>query len=166
MTKIDDDLLGDPNRPSDAGWEMISDRVMGGVSDGSLSIEDIDGIRALRLRGTVSLENNGGFLQIARDLPADLDTATATGIALRVRGNGARYNLHLRTDAVTRPWQSYRASFTAPERWTDIQISFANLTAHRLDAPFDAATLRRIGLVAIGEAFEADLAISALRLLR
>ena len=44
-------------------WEFVSDTVMGGVSEGSVAEEIVGGCDATVLRGTVSLENNGGFIQ-------------------------------------------------------------------------------------------------------
>lgn len=41
---------------------------MGGVSSGSLAREDFAGRTANVLRGSVSLENNGGFIQMATNL--------------------------------------------------------------------------------------------------
>ena len=52
-------------------WRMFTDRVMGGESTANSGYEVIDGRRCLRLKGSVSLENNGGFVQVA--LPLDLD---------------------------------------------------------------------------------------------
>ncbi|SPJ24965.1 CIA30 family protein [Palleronia abyssalis] len=139
------------------GWEMVSDRVMGGVSNGALAVEQVGGRPALHLTGTVRLENDGGFLQMARDLdPAD----GWDGMSLTVFGNGESYNLHLRTQDLSRPWQSFRATFTAPAAWTTHRIAFADLTPHRTDASFDPKALSRMGLVAIGRAFRADLALA------
>ncbi|NHQ73415.1 CIA30 family protein [Roseovarius gahaiensis] len=147
-------------------WELVSDRVMGGVSDGSLTHCTVEGRPALRMTGTVSLENDGGFLQMALDLRPDgcgVDASGQTGLALDILGNDQRYNIHLRTADVTRPWQSYRAEFTAPGHWTTIKLPFSDFTPHRLTAPLDLSSLRRVGLVAIGRAFTADLALGDLR---
>lgn len=150
-------------------WELVSDRVMGGVSDGTLVREVVQGRTALRLRGRVSLENNGGFLQLARDLNTDgrmVDASGFDGIAIEVLGNGKRYNLHLRTTDLTRPWQSYRQTFSAGPTWKTVRLAFSDFKAHRTDVPLDLRKLRRIGLLAIGEAFDADLAVAALRFYR
>jgi hypothetical protein len=166
---ISDDLLGDLRAPGgSAGWDLVSDRVMGGVSNGMLTRDTLAGRPALRIRGTVSLDNNGGFLQMARDVAPSgevLDASRRDGICLTVLGNGQDYNLHLRTTDLSRPWQSYRASFLAPPRWTTHVLRWDSFAAHRTDAPLDPARLRRIGLVAIGRAFEADLAVAELRLI-
>ncbi|WP_415402091.1 CIA30 family protein [Tateyamaria sp. SN3-11] len=147
-------------------WEYVADTVMGGVSRGRAEAVVVDGRAATRLSGTVSLDNNGGFVQIAFDLAdgAVFDASGYSGIALDVRGNGETYDLRLRTDALTRPWHSFRTAFTAPATWTTIRIPFADVTAHRTEASFDPARLRRIGILAIGRKMEADIAVSAVRL--
>jgi len=143
-------------------WRAVSDRVMGGISEASIAQDTIDGRQCLRLTGDVCLENNGGFLQAALDLhPSgkDIDVSGYTGVRLVVRGNGERYSVHLRTPDNVRPWQSYRAHFTAGADWETIHLPFKDFALHRLDAPLDTTRLRRIGLVAIGRAFHADLAV-------
>ncbi|WP_373503680.1 CIA30 family protein [Aestuariivirga sp.] len=117
------------------------------------------------MQGTVSLENNGGFIQIALDLAPGRDSVDASGysgIAIDVLGNGEEYGLHLRTPDLTRPWQSYRQSFVAESVWRELQLPFASFFPHRTDVPLDAQHLRRLGIVAIGRAFHADLSIGGI----
>lgn len=64
-------------------------------------------------------------------------------------GNCESYDLRLHTDALTRPWQSFRATFTVSPQWTRLQFPFDRFEAHRTDARFAPAELRRIGIVAI-----------------
>ncbi len=159
-----DDLSGDP--PGGGRWACVADTVMGGVSGGELRTEIVASQPARHLTGTVSLANNGGFLQMAIDLAADgssVDASAFTGLALTVCGDGEEYGLHLRTDDVRRPWQSYRARFTAPGAWTTATLPFSGFVPHRLDAPLDLSRLRRIGLVAIGRPGPVDLALGDLR---
>ena len=142
---------------------------MGGVSEGSLHLIEIDGRSAARLTGTVSLDNNGGFVQMGFDLSPDgraYDASDWDGVAFDLRGNGEVYDIRLRTDELTRPWQSYRVQVIAPTKWTTIALRFEDFTAHRTDIPFDPARLRRIGVLGIGRAFEADVAVAAVRLLK
>jgi hypothetical protein len=49
-------------------WYFFSDAVMGGVSRGEVFMREVYGRKAVEMRGTVSLDNNGGFIQIAFDL--------------------------------------------------------------------------------------------------
>jgi hypothetical protein len=146
-------------------WRLVTDAVMGGVSEGTLTHGGVLGREAARLRGLVSTANNGGFIQIALDLDPDqnwLDASAFSGIALDVTGNGEEYGAHLRTTAMSRPQQSYRQGFVATAQWQTIRLPFSDFTPHRIEKPLDVARLRRIGLVAIGRQFEADLAIARL----
>ena len=166
-TDVIDDLSRPPPRASNgADWELVADRVMGGVSNGSMHRETVRGREAIHMQGDVSLENNGGFLQIALDLAPNgtsIDASRWAGLEIDVIGNGESYNLHLRTADVVRPWQSYRHSFVAASEWRTLRLPFEEFEAHRIDAPLDTSTLRRIGIVAIGRAFHADVAIGGVR---
>lgn len=153
-------------------WRGFSDRVMSGVSVATVGLEAVDGRRCARLTGDVRLDNNGGFVQMAVDLAPDLagvgntlDGSRYAGVALLVRGNGETYGCHLRTPDALRPWQSYRASFTAPCAWHEVVLAFASFLPHRLSVPLDTRRLRRLGLVAIGRAFHADLAVARIALI-
>ena len=144
-------------------WRGVSDRVMGGISEASVARDRIDGRACLRLTGDVRLENEGGFIQAALDLAPDgrsFDASNFLGLRLLLRGNGERYSLHLRTPDNVRPWQSYRAQFTAGPAWETVELPFASFAPYRLETPLDVTRLRRLGLVAIGRAFHADLAVA------
>ena len=164
---IIDDLSREPPMAAiRSNWQLFTDQVMGGVSKGTMTRSVIAGRAAIRMRGDVSLENNGGFVQIALDLSPDggvVDAGAWSGIELDVFGNGEEYGLHLRTDALARPWQSYRRSFTAHAEWRTVQLPFDRFVHHRTDMLLDTHRLRRIGLVAIGRAFSCDLALGGLR---
>ena len=150
-------------------WEFVADTVMGGVSRGRIASVTLDGRRAMQLTGDVSLENDGGFVQMAADLApggGGFDAGGFAGIEIDVLGNGERYDLRLRTVDLTRPWQSYRVDFTAPEDWVTRRFAFADFEEHRTDVPFDPAGLRRLGIVAIGHEFAAEVAVAGVRLYR
>lgn len=165
---IDDRRTGDYRSPLGTSWRLITDQVMGGVSDGRLTLDTIDNRACLRLHGDVRLENRGGFLQAAldiKDTPA-FDASEYQGILLEVAGNNEAYNLHLRTDDVWLPWQAYRASFQAPAGWHTIRLPFTEFIGYRIGSPLNLQQLERIGIVAIGRAFKADLCVASLALYR
>ncbi len=166
-TSMIDDLSRDaPMATIGTPWQIFTDQVMGGVSQGTMVRETVSGRPAIRMRGDVSLDNNGGFVQIALDLAPEggvLDASAWRGIELDVFGNGEEYGVHLRTPNLTRPWQSYRQSFTAAAKWQTIQLPFDRFAPYRTDVPLDIRRLRRIGVVAIGRAFEAGLSLGGLR---
>ncbi|GAB5446901.1 CIA30 family protein [Gymnodinialimonas sp.] len=140
---------------SDFSWRYAADTVMGGVSEGRGWVED--GI--LRLQGTVTTANNGGFIQVRTDLPTGL---TADAVRLRVRGNGAGYFVFLRSIHSTRPWLSYRAGFDANADWADVTLPLSAFNPSRdpLPAQLRAEDVRSIGIVAYGRDFAADVSVS------
>jgi hypothetical protein len=161
---------GNPGLVSARGtaWRLVSDRVMGGVSDGRLVPATLDGRPCLRLTGSVSLENDGGFLQASLDLDPSgtLDARGYAGIELEVRGNGEGYNVHLRTADTRIVWQSYRAGFVAADRWQTLRLPFATFQPYRIEVRLDLRRLKRMGLVAIGRKFAADLCFGRVALYR
>jgi hypothetical protein len=78
---------------------------------------------------------------------------------------GGISDIHLRTKDLTRPWQSYRHTFRADSQWRTVQCRFQDFVPYRTDTPLDTRRLRRIGVVAIGRAFSADLSVGGLRYL-
>jgi hypothetical protein len=167
---IDD--LSQPDGLSSLGtrWQLVTDQVMGGVSRGTLTRETVAGRPALVMRGDVRLENNGGFVQMALDLArpeaagrGTLDAWVWQGIEIDVCGSPQTYGLHLRTTGLDRPWQSYRQSFEATPSWQTLRLPFAGFVPYRTDLPLDLSRLRRLGIVAIGRAFTAELAVGGVR---
>jgi len=70
--------------------QIATDAVMGGVSRGSIAKETFESREAIRMRGDVSTENNGGFVQIALDLAPEsgsFDAGGFTGLEMDVLGN-------------------------------------------------------------------------------
>ena len=158
---IDNRKTGDLHAISGNAWKLVTDGVMGGVSKGQLSIDSIEAHACLRMRGDVRLENNGGFVQIALELSEDVIQTIPeySGIFIEVYGNNEQYNIHLRTQDIWLPWQSYRATFTAIPEWKTLYMPFAEFTPYRINKALDISRLKRIGLVAIGRKFKADLCI-------
>jgi hypothetical protein len=150
-------------------WRGVSDQVMGGVYQAFISQSVIDGRASLRMTGDVCLENDGGFIQVVFDLALSgdaIDASQVTGTRITVLGYDEKYSIHLRTLDNVRPWQSYWANFIASRDWRTIDLTFETFVPYHLEAALDTARLRRIGLVAIGRTFYADLAVSGLAFYR
>ena len=143
-------------------WRLITDGVMGGISSGRLSLTEVDGRRCLRLHGEVSTANNGGFIQLQLPLAptGEFDAGDYNGVRLVARGNGERYNLHLKTVDLSLPWQSYRVEFLAGTHWQTFDLPFARFAPHRTTRALDPRGLERLGVVAIGRPFTADLCVA------
>lgn len=144
-------------------WSYLADTVMGGVSEGTARIAVEDGQPVLRLTGTVSTANRGGFIQ-ARTTLTDPLPETARGLRLRVRGNGERYFVHLRSRATRLPWQFYQAPFETGPDWQEVDLPFAAFapSGGMLPRRIKPETLRSVGVVAYGRDHAADLSVAAM----
>jgi NADH dehydrogenase [ubiquinone] 1 alpha subcomplex assembly factor 1 len=97
-------------------WVTVNDDVMGGVSEGKVSLSK-KGV--LRFEGKVSLDNNGGFASI-RSRPQPHDLSAYAGLLIRVCGDGQRYACTLRTDFDIMAG-SYQCKFeTQKDEWQNI----------------------------------------------
>ena len=161
MFAIDDQTNSDLTSNLGTKWRLVTDTVMGGVSQGQLRAAMVQGRRCWHMTGDVSLENNGGFVQASLDLgiAEPLDASGYSGIELEVYGNEETYNVHLRTTDTRIVWQSYRASFFAKPHWKTVKLPFDEFQPHRITVPLDIRNLRRIGVAAIGRVFHADLSV-------
>lgn len=148
-------------KAGDLDWIYLADTVMGGVSEGQASTED----GVLRLTGTVSTENRGGFIQARTYFDQGLPEDT-TGLRLRVRGNGERYFVHIRTVLTVLPWQYYQAGFETGPDWAEVTIGLSEFEAPSriLPAAPAPALVRSIAVVAYGRDHVADLSVAALGL--
>lgn len=145
---------------SDLAWTYVADSVMGGVSVGQSSVGNASGQTFVRLTGSVSTENRGGFIQV-RTLIDPL-AAKHQGLVLRVRGNGERYFIHLRTRSTKLPWQYYQAGFETGPEWREIRLPWSDFTpsGRLLPSRLSANSIRSIGLVAYGRDHIADVSLA------
>lgn len=143
---------------------LVTDNVMGGVSNGEIKRGAKNGSNCVLLSGDVSTENNGGFIQAALDITsAEPEKLTmADGVMLKVLGNGEQYNVHLRTTNLWFPWQAYRATFKTDGQWQHITIPFKNFIPYKTSSGLNPEKIKRIGIVAIGRDFKAEICISEL----
>lgn len=154
---------GEKTGPSGNFWEGFTDRVMGGVSEMSANIEKDGKETFLRIRGKVSLKNNGGFIQSRYFLAKDRKTFDASGysgIAVRVRGVPGSYYLHLRTPANWFPWSFYEATLETGEEWKRVEIPFTAFTGVSTMFALDKKSLLSVAVFAGKKEFEADLSVS------
>ena len=131
------------------GWQTVLDGVMGGLSTGR--IEAGDG-GTLRFSGELSLENNGGFSQIRTSLPQGTFEG-ATGLMLRVKGDGRNYQCDIRSSRLRLMAGGYQRVFaTKAGEWTEIEIPFGECVANSFgqrvrNAPsLDPASIESVGI--------------------
>ena len=101
-------------------WLIINDGVMGGLSKSEIVLSDNN---TAIFKGSVSLENNGGFAS-TRTVPRSYDLNGYDGVRLRVKGDGKSYQFRARIDDRF-DGVSYRYSFeTEQDKWMIIEIPF------------------------------------------
>lgn len=145
--------------PPLAEYRFFTDQVMGGVSTGAARVADTGEAAHLSLTGMVSTENRGGFIQARVDLDTPFP-AEARGVVIRVRGNGQRYFVHLRTRGTVLPWQYYQAGFETTGEWRELRLPFTDFAASGgllRDTP-RPGSVTSLAAVAYGRDHEADLA--------
>jgi uncharacterized surface protein with fasciclin (FAS1) repeats len=132
-----------------AGWQTVLDGVMGGLSTGRITEGDGG---TLRFSGELSLENNGGFSQIRTSVPEGT-FAGATGLLLRVKGDGRTYQCDIRSSRLRLMAGGYQQTFrTKAGEWLEVEVPFekcvANSFGQRLrNAPeLDAASIESVGI--------------------
>jgi hypothetical protein len=108
-------------------WEGFTDRVMGGRSDMSAYLLKEENVEFVRMTGTVSLENNGGFIQVRLPLVnrGSYDASEYKGIEITVRAKPGTYYIHLRNSNTMFPWQYYKSDLDIREEWTTIRIPWS-----------------------------------------
>ena len=167
---LDDFSSGGADALIGTRWEAFTDRVMGGRSDMAAGIAPMDGEYVLRMTGNVSLENNGGFIQVRLPLPDPrrIEAASYSGVFLEVRGAPGSYYIHLRDDRTRAPWAYYRQRIDVREDWQTVLLPFDTFESagmlRRLTPDVDR--LRSLAIVAAGEAFDADITVRSIGLYR
>ena len=140
-------------------WKFFSDQVMGGVSEGKTALQKDKNKFFLRLEGTVSTKNNGGFIQVRKEY--EIKDDAYKGIRIKARGLESEYYVHVRTKKLFLPWQYYAGKFFVSKEWTNIEIKFDDFTKSNFYQPqkFNSSEIKSIAFVAFGKDFDAQLDI-------
>ena len=170
------------NIDSGNNWRYVSDRVMGGVSDGQVFLEQDGNVIYARLTGNVSTRNRGGFIQLSSSssstyVPLMIQSVRNSekngkelqGVRLNVRGNGEIYYIFIRTNETRSFSDYYQASFVADADWEMIDLPFDEFVRNGTniagsdtvsDSKLAAKNIRSFGIMAYGRDFLADLSVS------
>ena len=162
-----DEVLAYPfNADSGRYWQYVSDRVMGGVSDGKVNLEQDGEMYYARLTGNVSTANNGGFIQLRASVSfanSEKEGENLKGVRLNVRGNGETYYIHIRTNESWSPSDYYATTFIASEEWQMIDLPFNKFERRwSKDSTLDPKKIRSFGIVAYGKDYFSDISVSTL----
>jgi len=177
---VDDMSESFPMTSSGTEWSGFTDRVMGGISMATLVREEVEGRTSNVMKGTVSLANNGGFIQMATSLSRDpslssVDASQFDGVELDIlykpdddaADQEESFNVHLRNPACVRQFSSYRATFQIePNKWHTVRLPWTAFSGNGPGCdvtPFSPKELRRIGILAIGKPMKVSLALSGVK---
>ena len=145
-------------------WQYISDKTMGGISNGKATLEQDEGVFFARLTGDVSTKNNGGFIQIRSKFSFSnfkKKNKKMKGVRLNVRGNGEIYHIFIRTSQTKSYRDYYSISFKTKSNWDLVELPF-NKFKNKLsgDLNLEDKDIKTFGIVAYGRDFTSDLSIS------
>ena len=144
-------------------WELITDNVMGGVSFGKFDFIKDQNENFIRLTGFVSLENNGGFVQIRKLLTKE-ENRIKDGIKIIARGNNSKYYIHLRTKYTLLPWQYYQAYFDVTENWKLVTLGLSAFKGSGIMLPntIKPEHIKSIAIVAFGREHKVKLDVNSI----
>ena len=132
---------------SPAGWGILGDDVMGGISEGKVSYKN----GVLVFSGNISLENNGGFSWAKSPVEA-FDFTGFKGVEVRIKADGRKYAFTIET-----PRTNYVSYFrydldTTPGEWVTLRVPFNEMrytffgrTGNQTLR--DPETIRRLGFI-------------------
>ena len=153
---ISSSQLDDPDT-----WRPITDQVMGGISN--LSISHSDGVFAMT--GEVSTENNGGFVRLSNRI--DINNNDFKGIKFKAKGNNESYEVHVTLKGLKiPPWSYFSKSFAVTNEWKDYKINFKDLKASSgfSASSMKARNIRDISIAGYGRDFVVDLKVKDISL--
>ena len=119
---MDSHIIYDFNQKSDLeNWVIIDDVVMGGKSSSSFGLNPHGhGV----FKGTISLDNNGGFSSVRYKFERK-SIEDYSIIDIRIKGDGKKYQLRVKCNSGD--YYSYISTFTTNGNWQEIQIPLKNM---------------------------------------
>ncbi|MEM6805901.1 MAG: CIA30 family protein [Bacteroidota bacterium] len=102
-------------------WIVRDDVVMGGRSQGSFQVnKEGHGV----FKGSVSLENNGGFSSV-RYRSNRIEVSDYQKVILRLKGDGSRFQFRIKSNR--RDYYSYISYFQTNGDWQKVEIAFSEM---------------------------------------
>ena len=140
-------VIFDFNKERDiSDWKIVNDAVMGGRSGSKIHInEEGHGV----FKGTVSLENNGGFASL-RHRFIKKKIAGYKKVVIHLKGDGKRYQFRAKTNKEDQ--QAYISYFETTGEWQTVEIILSALEptfrGRKLNMPnFPAEELEEVGFM-------------------
>ncbi|WEJ61646.1 CIA30 family protein [Thiomicrorhabdus lithotrophica] len=140
-------------------WKMVSDQVMGGISQGIMQTTE----NGVNLQGRVSLKNNGGFLQVQWQLSNSIsqtELQSYRGIFIEwCSQKNEELELLLKSAQLWMPWQSYRCKATATPEWQMLYIPFELFQPYRTQTRLNPKRINKFSVLAGGKEMDVNVTI-------
>ena len=140
-------VIFDFDKESDiSDWKIVNDAVMGGRSGSKFNLnEEGHGV----FKGTVSLENNGGFASLRHRFTRK-NIQGYEKVRIYLKGDGKRYQFRAKTNKEDQ--QAYISYFQTTGEWQTIEIMLSALEptfrGRKLNMPnFPADELQEVGFM-------------------
>lgn len=124
----------------DYDWRVIVDGVMGGRSQGELTVTDHN----LIFSGTISLENNGGFASLKSPF-GKYDLAGCNTVSVRFRSSGQRFYFTLENHRrFYMPNYKHLLAEIPTGEWQTVEIPLNTFAEYRMGDPTGSGVSRQI----------------------
>ena len=127
-------------------WKIVDDGVMGGYSSSKFFVDTSgNGV----FKGTVSLENNGGFCSV-QHYPKPVSLKEKKIFSIRLKGDGKKYQFRVKSKRSN--YYSYIYVFQTTSDWQTIEIPitelYASFRGRTIDIPnYDGTSLEEIAFL-------------------
>ena len=127
-------------------WRVVDDSVMGGYSSSKFFVDASgDGV----FKGTISLENNGGFCSV-QHYPKPVSLKEKKIFSIRLKGDGKKYQFRVKSKRSN--YYSYIYVFQTTTDWQTIEIPitelYASFRGRTIDIPnYDGSNLEEIAFL-------------------
>ncbi|OIQ40616.1 MAG: hypothetical protein BM563_02275 [Bacteroidetes bacterium MedPE-SWsnd-G1] len=110
-----------PFNKSISNWRIVDDGVMGGRSQGGISMSPDN---TVIYSGNISLDNNGGFSSLRLRI-SELNISKVNAVKLRIKADSKNYQFRIKKSHFDR--HSYVNEFSTGNEWQEIIIPFKEL---------------------------------------
>ncbi|KUJ72051.1 CIA30 family protein [Thiomicrospira sp. WB1] len=144
-------------------WRLVTDQVMGGHSQAQMQSDD----SGLHLTCHISLDDNGGFVQVQWPLKGIASLASYTGLYMDACSDSAvSVDWVLKSSQLWLPWQSYRQSAVVGTAWQRFYAPFSAFEPYRTKTRLNLARVTKCSLLIGGEAMDVSLRVKAMGIYR
>lgn len=139
-------IFDSKNITSSNKWFVVDDGVMGGLSEGSLTLNNNEN---LEFKGYVTTENNGGFSSVRYAFDKK-DVSNYKYVVIRLKGDGKSYQFRVKKDKRQR--YTYINSFDTSGDWEVVKLKMSDFypgfRGYQLDRPnFSGDMISEIGIL-------------------